>query len=242
MRATLPQLASGLDALTLMLRALGIGEGNEVIVPSNTYIATWLAVSAVGARPVPAEPDPETYNLDPERAEAAVTTRTRAILAVHLYGQPADLDPILEIARRHNLKVLEDGAQAHGSRYKGRRIGGHGDAVAWSFYPGKNPGALGDAGAVTTNDPAVADIIADWKAKKGTVGVRVIMRDNVSTDPADPGVNRVLAAAAKHSLAVNLLCWGRLEQAGQLAARNPNTRLVIDHLGLQQPFEPPAQT
>jgi dTDP-4-amino-4,6-dideoxygalactose transaminase len=150
-------VANGLDALHLALRALGVGPGDEVIVPSNTYIATWLAVTQCGAVPVPVEPAEGTYNLDPARIEAALTPRTRAILPVHLYGQPADLDPILEIARRHNLKVLEDGAQAHGSRYKGRRIGGHGDAVAWSFYPGKNLGALGDAGAVTTNDPAVAD-------------------------------------------------------------------------------------
>jgi len=150
-------VANGLDALHLALRALDIGPGDEVIVPSNTFIATWLAVTQCGAIPVPVEPSPETYNLDPTRIEAALTSRTKAILPVHLYGQPADLDPILAIARRHGLKVLEDAAQAHGARYKGRRIGGHSDAVAWSFYPGKNLGALGDAGAVTTNDPAVAD-------------------------------------------------------------------------------------
>ncbi|MGF7129417.1 dTDP-4-amino-4,6-dideoxygalactose transaminase [Paraburkholderia sp. EB58] len=150
-------VANGLDALHLALRALGVGPGDEVIVPSNTYIATWLAVTQCGAVPVPVEPAEGTYNLDPARIEAALTPWTRAILPVHLYGQPADLDPILDIARRHNLKVLEDAAQAHGARYKGRRLGGHGDAVAWSFYPGKNLGALGDAGAVTTNDPAVAD-------------------------------------------------------------------------------------
>jgi len=152
-------VANGLDALQLALRALGIGPGDEVIVPSNTFIATWLAVSQCGAIPVPVEPLNDTYNLDPARIEAALTSRTRAIVPVHLYGQPTDLDPILAIARRHDLKVLEDAAQAHGARYKGRRVGGHGDAVAWSFYPGKNLGALGDAGAVTTNDPAVADRI-----------------------------------------------------------------------------------
>ncbi|MBN8716001.1 DegT/DnrJ/EryC1/StrS family aminotransferase [Thermomonas sp.] len=150
-------VANGLDALHLVLRALGVGAGDEVIVPSNTYIATWLAVSQCGAVPVPVEPDPATHNLDPERVEAAITPRTKVILPVHLYGQPADLDPILSIARRHGLRVLEDAAQAHGARYKGQRIGAHGDAVAWSFYPGKNLGALGDAGAVTTNDAAVAD-------------------------------------------------------------------------------------
>ena len=150
-------VANGLDALHLALRAMGIGAGDEVIVPSNTYIATWLAVSQCGATPVAVEPDPATHNLDPARIEAAITQRTRALLPVHLYGQPADLDPILDIGRRRGLRVLEDGAQAQGARYKGRRLGGHGDAVAWSFYPGKNLGAFGDAGAITTNDAALAD-------------------------------------------------------------------------------------
>lgn len=153
-------LANGLDALTLALRALEIGPGDEVIVPSNTYIATWLAVSAVGATPVPVEPDPATHNIDPARIEAAITPRTRALLPVHLYGQPADLDPILDIARRHGLRVIEDAAQAHGATYKGRRIGAHGDIVCWSFYPGKNLGALGDAGAITTNDEGLAARVA----------------------------------------------------------------------------------
>lgn len=152
-------VANGLDALVLALRAMEVGPGDEVIVPSNTYIATWLAVSQCGATPVPVEPDEATYNIDPARIEAAITPRTKAILPVHLYGQPADLDPILDLARGHGLKVLEDAAQAHGARYKGRRIGAQGDAVAWSFYPGKNLGALGDAGAVTTDDPALADRI-----------------------------------------------------------------------------------
>jgi dTDP-4-amino-4,6-dideoxygalactose transaminase len=150
-------VGSGLDALHLSLRAMGVGEGDEVIVPSNTYIATWLAVSYVGATPVPVEPDEKTYNLDPTRVEAALTERTKAILPVHLYGQPADMDPILAIAERHNLLVLEDAAQAHGARYKGKRVGGLGHAAAWSFYPGKNLGALGDGGAVTTNDAELAE-------------------------------------------------------------------------------------
>ena len=150
-------VANGLDALSLVLRALDIGPGDEVIVPSNTYIATWLAVSHVGATPVPVEPDPRTFNLDPARIAAAITPRTRALLPVHLYGQPADMKAILEIARRHRLHVLEDGAQAHGARLRGERLGAHGDAVAWSFYPGKNLGALGDGGAVTTNDQALAE-------------------------------------------------------------------------------------
>jgi dTDP-4-amino-4,6-dideoxygalactose transaminase len=152
-------LANGLDALILALRALDIGAGDEVIVPSNTYIATWLAVSAVGARPVPVEPDPATHNLDPTRIEAALSPATKALLPVHLYGQPADLDPILALARRHRLAVIEDAAQAHGARYKGRRIGGHGDVVCWSFYPGKNLGAVGDAGAITTTCANLADRI-----------------------------------------------------------------------------------
>jgi len=153
-------LANGLDALSLALRALDIGPGDEVIVPSNTYIATWLAVSGVGATPVPVEPDQATHNIDPALIEAAITSRTRALLPVHLYGQPADMDPILDIARRHELRVIEDAAQAHGARYKGRRIGSHGDIVCWSFYPGKNLGALGDAGAITTNDTALAERVA----------------------------------------------------------------------------------
>jgi dTDP-4-amino-4,6-dideoxygalactose transaminase len=140
-----------------MLEAYGVGPGDEVIVPSNTYIATWLAVSQVGARPVPVEPDPATCNIDPARIEAAITPRTVAILPVHLYGQPADMDPIQAIADRHGLLVLEDGAQAQGAKYKGRRVGGLGHAAGISFYPGKNLGAFGDAGAVTTNDPAIAD-------------------------------------------------------------------------------------
>jgi len=153
-------LANGLDALTLALRALGIMPGDEVIVPSNTYIATWLAVSAVGATPVPVEPDPATHNIDPKRIEVAITSSTRVILPVHLYGQPADLDPILVIARRYGLFVVEDAAQAHGASYRGRRIGAHGDIVCWSFYPGKNLGAFGDAGAITTNDSDLAARVA----------------------------------------------------------------------------------
>jgi dTDP-4-amino-4,6-dideoxygalactose transaminase len=149
-------VGNGLDALHLALVAMGVGPGDEVIVSSNTFIATWLAVTFAGATPVPVEPDPRTHNLDPAKIEAAITQRTKLILPTHLYGQPADLDPILEIARRNGLKVLEDAAQAHGARYKGRRIGSHSDAVAWSFYPGKNLGAVGDAGAVTTNDGELA--------------------------------------------------------------------------------------
>ena len=152
-------VGNGLDALHLTLLAMGIGPGDEVLVPSNTYIATWLAVSQTGAIPVPIEPDERTYNIDPQRIEAAITSRTRAILPVHLYGQPADMTPILACAEKHGLKVLADGAQAQGARYHGEAIGGLGDATAWSFYPGKNLGAFGDAGAVTTNDAELAERI-----------------------------------------------------------------------------------
>jgi len=150
-------VGNGLDALHLILRAYGIGAGDEVVVPSNTYIATWLAVSYSGAVPVPVESDPQTFNLDPDRIEAAITRRTKAIIPVHLYGQPADMDPINGIARKHGLKVIEDNAQAQGARYKGRRTGSLGDAAGTSFYPGKNLGAFGDGGAITTNDAALDD-------------------------------------------------------------------------------------
>lgn len=150
-------LGNGLEALHLILRAYGIGEGAEVIVPSNTYIATWLAVSYAGATPIPVEPDPRTYNLDPQRVESAITPRTRAILPVHLYGQTADMDPLMDLASRYDLKVIEDAAQAQGSYYKGRKSGSLGHAAGFSFYPGKNLGALGDAGAITTDDGILAE-------------------------------------------------------------------------------------
>jgi dTDP-4-amino-4,6-dideoxygalactose transaminase len=150
-------VGNGLEALSLSLRAWGIGEGDEVIVPSNTYIATWLAASHVGARPVPVEPDAATFNIDPGRIEAAITARTRAIIPVHLYGQAADMDPVREIGARRGLRVLEDAAQAAGARYHGKRCGALGDAAGFSFYPGKNFGACGDAGAVVTEDAAFAE-------------------------------------------------------------------------------------
>jgi dTDP-4-amino-4,6-dideoxygalactose transaminase len=150
-------VGNGLDALVLGLEALGVGSGDEVIVPANTYIATWLAVSYVGATPVPVEPLAGVWNLDPDRVERAITARTKAILPVHLYGQPADLDAVGAVARARGLSVLEDAAQAHGARHRGRRIGSHGDVVAWSFYPGKNLGCFGDGGAITTNRPEIAD-------------------------------------------------------------------------------------
>lgn len=149
-------VGNGLEALHLILRAYNIGPGDDVIVPANTYIATWLAVSYTGAKPVPVEPDPRTYNLAPERLETVITERTRAILVVHLYGQPVDMQPVLETARKYDLKVIEDAAQAHGALYKGKMVGALGDAAGFSFYPGKNLGGFGDAGAVLTNDDNLA--------------------------------------------------------------------------------------
>ena len=149
-------VANGLDALHLILRAYGIGAGDEVIVPSNTFIATWLAVSQVGATIVPVEPHPATFNLDPQKVESAITSRTRAIIPVHLYGQCAEMTALSDIGRRHGVLLIEDAAQAHGARWAGARAGSLGDAAAFSFYPGKNLGAFGDAGAITTNDEQLA--------------------------------------------------------------------------------------
>ncbi len=150
-------VGNGMDALELALRAAGIGPGDEVIVPSHTFIATWLAVTACGATVVPVEPAEGHFNIDPSAILAALTPRTRAIVPVHLYGEPADMDAINAIAARHGLFVLEDAAQAHGARYQGRRTGSLGHAAAFSFYPAKNLGALGDGGAVVTGDAALAE-------------------------------------------------------------------------------------
>lgn len=149
-------VANGLDALKLALLALDVGPGDEVIVPSHTFIATWLAVSQCGATPIPIEPKAGDFNIDPQQVAARITSKTKGIIPVHLYGEPADLDPLIDIANRHGLFVLEDAAQAHGAVYRGRRIGSHGHAVAWSFYPGKNLGAFGDGGAVSTRDESLA--------------------------------------------------------------------------------------
>jgi dTDP-4-amino-4,6-dideoxygalactose transaminase len=188
-------LANGLDALILALRALNVGAGDEVIVPSNTYIATWLAVSAVGATPVPVEPDPATHNIDPARIPAAITPRTRVLLPVHLYGQPADMDPILKIAHAHSLAVVEDAAQAHGARYKGRNLGAHGDIVCWSFYPGKNLGALGDGGAITTRHADLADrvrVLRNYGSRMKYINE--IQGVNSRLDPLQAAVLRVKLA------------------------------------------------
>jgi dTDP-4-amino-4,6-dideoxygalactose transaminase len=150
-------VGNGLDALILILRAAGVGPGDEVIVPSNTYIATWLAASYVGATPVPVEPHADTFNIDGSRVASAITSRTKAIIAVHLYGQPAQMTPLQALAKQHGLLLVEDAAQAHGARYLGKRAGTLGHAAGFSFYPGKNLGCFGDGGAVVTDDDALAD-------------------------------------------------------------------------------------
>jgi dTDP-4-amino-4,6-dideoxygalactose transaminase len=188
-------VADGLDALHLTLRAMDVGPGDEVIVPSNTFIATWLAVSELGATPVPVEPDLASFNIDPKKIEEAITPRTKAIIPVHLYGSPADLDPILLIAKKYNLWVLEDAAQAHGARYKGKKIGGHGDAVAWSFYPGKNLGALGDGGAVTTRNEDLAEKIRELRNYGSKVKyVHNVKGFNSRLDPIQAAVLRIKLA------------------------------------------------
>lgn len=149
-------VGNGLDALMLALKALGINAKDEVIIPSNTYIATALAVTYVGATPVLVEPDIDTFNINPTLIESAITTKTKAIIPVHLYGQACDMDSIMKIAKKHNLFVVEDCAQAHGATYKGLKVGSFGDIACFSFYPGKNLGALGDAGAVLTNNKELA--------------------------------------------------------------------------------------
>lgn len=217
-------VANGLDALHLALRALGVKAGDEVIVPSNTYIATWLAVSQCGAVPIPVEPDTRTCNIDPALIEQAITKRTRVILPVHLFGQPADLDPILALARKHGLKVLEDAAQAHGSRYKGKRIGSHGDAVAWSFYPGKNLGAMGDGGAVTTDNPEIADrirLLRNYGSR-----VKYFNEEIGFNSRLDPLQAAILRVKLRH-----LDRWNQLR--GQIAQRYLSE---LSGIGLEMPF------
>lgn len=185
-------VSNGLDALHLALLAMGVGIGDEVIVPSNTFIATWLAVSKCGAKPVPVEPDYRTFNINTALIEGAITSKTKVILPVHLYGQPADIDEIVSIAQKNNLKVLEDGAQAHGAGYKGRRIGSSGTTVAWSFYPGKNLGALGDAGAITTDDDELAERIKILRNYGSKIKYEHVVEGfNSRLDPLQASVLRV---------------------------------------------------
>tara|TARA_B100000768_G_scaffold181261_1_gene203573 strand:+ start:3615 stop:4715 length:1101 start_codon:yes stop_codon:yes gene_type:complete len=189
-------VANGLDALVLSLKVLGVEHGDEVIVPSNTFIATWLAVTQCGAIPVPIEPNPDTYNIDVKLIEAKITDRTKVIIPVHLYGQPADLDEILKLAKSYNLYVVEDAAQAHGASYKGRKIGSHGDLVTWSFYPGKNLGALGDGGAITTNNEELAEklrLVRNYGSQERYV--HSVVGSNSRLDPVQAAV---LSVKLKH--------------------------------------------
>jgi len=219
-------VGNGLDALHLILRAYDIGLGDEVIVPSNTFIATWLAVSQVGAKLVPVEPDIKTYNIDPSLLEAAITPRTKAIIAVHLYGQPAEMDSINAIAKKYNIKVIEDAAQAQGAKYKGRLVGGLGDAAGFSFYPGKNLGAIGDAGAVTTNDKNLAERVR----LLSNYGSKIKYQHEVR------GVNSRLdelqAAFLTHKLGL-LDDWNR--QRREVASRYMNE---LSQCNLLLPYEP----
>lgn len=188
-------VGNGLDALVLALRALGIGAGDEVLVPSNTFIATWLAVTAVGATPVPVEPNPATHNIDGARLFAALTGRTRAVIAVHLYGQPADLAALSAFCRQYGLRLIEDAAQAHGARHRGRRIGAEGEIACWSFYPGKNLGALGDGGCVTTSDPDLAErvrLLRNYGSREKYVHEEV--GTNSRLDPLQAAILRVKLA------------------------------------------------
>jgi len=199
-------VASGLDALKLALKALDIGPGDEVIVPAHTFIATWLAVSAVGATIVPVAPESDGFNLDLAQVEANITPKTKAIIAVHLYGVPVDMLALSQLAQEYNLYVVEDAAQAHGASVAGQKIGGHSDAVAWSFYPGKNLGALGDGGAVTTND----DVLATAIAKLGNYGssqkyINEVQGDNSRLDEIQAAV---LSVKLKH-----LDVWNQHRQA-----------------------------
>lgn len=185
-------VGNGLDALTLALLALGVGAGDEVIVPSNTFIATWLAVSRCGAHPVPIDPPAGEANITASSIRQAINVKTRAILPVHLYGIPAEIDSIVKLAREYGIAVVEDAAQAHGAAYGGRRIGSHGDAVCWSFYPGKNLGAMGDAGAVTTNDGLLAErlrILRNYGSRRKYVND--VKGVNSRLDPMQAAILRV---------------------------------------------------
>lgn len=218
-------VGNGLEALHLLLRAYGIGPGDEVIVPSNTFIATWLAVTQCGATPVPVEPDINTHNIDPTLIASAITSSTRAIMPVHLYGQPADMDAINAIAVQHGLVVIEDAAQAQGARYKGRRVGSLGHAAGTSFYPGKNLGALGDGGAVLTNDDAIADKVRQLR----NYGSKIKYQHDLS------GYNSRLDEMQAAFLRVKLAAldeWNaqRREIADQYSRLLANADIVLPHV------------
>lgn len=220
-------VGNGLEALELVLKAWGIGPGDEVIVPGHTFIATWLAVTKAGGTPVGVDID-EFFNLDPARVEAAITKRTRAIIPVHLYGHPADLDAISELARARGLRVLEDAAQAHGALYRGRRVGGLGDAAAFSFYPGKNLGAYGDGGAITTNDSALVERLR----KLRNYGC------NQKYHHEELGTNSRLDELQSAFLRVRLACLDRWNQQRQARAAYYDDRLR-NVAGLQLPSTAP---
>lgn len=219
-------VGNGLEALHLLLIAYSIGPGDEVIVPSNTFIATWLAVSQCGAKPIPVEPLRNSHNIDPERIIEAITVRTKAIIPVHLYGQPAEMDSINSIAKRYNLIVIEDAAQAQGARYKGKRCGSIGHAAATSFYPGKNLGALGDGGAVLTND----DTIADKVKKLRNYGSRIKYEHNI------PGYNSRLDELQAAFLRVKLSVLDDWNDKRRAVANKYNQMLI--HENILVPFVP----
>lgn len=216
-------VANGLDALHIALKALRIGPGDEVIVPSNTYIASWLGVSQVGATPVPVEPNPHTWNIDPQRIAAAITPRTRAVMPVHLYGQACEMGPIMELAARHDLTVVEDNAQAHGACWQGKLTGSFGHINGVSFYPTKNLGALGDAGAVTTNDPALADFAKMYR----NYGSRQRYYNEM------PGLNSRLDALQAGILRIKLVHLANWNAEREVLAKLYLELLQgIEHLGL----------
>ena len=219
-------VGNGLEALHLLLRAYEIGPGDEVIVPSNTFIATWLAVSESGASPVPVDPRTDTHNIDPDRILGAITSRTKAIMPVHLYGQPADMDPINEIAQKHKLIVIEDAAQSQGARYKGRRAGSLGNAAGTSFYPGKNLGALGDGGAVLTDDPMIAEKVRLLR----NYGSRIKYQHDIA------GYNSRLDEMQAAFLRVKLSCLDEWNDRRRVVAAQYSNQLHDLELGF--PFVP----
>lgn len=228
-------VGNGLDALVLALRAIGVGAGDEVLVPSNTFIATWLAVTAVGATPVPVEPDPATHNIDVACLSSALSGRTRAIIAVHLYGQPADLAALSAFCRQHGLRLIEDAAQAHGARHRGRRIGAEGEIACWSFYPGKNLGALGDGGCVTTSDPELAErlrLLRNYGSREKYVHEEV--GTNSRLDPVQAAILRVKLAHLDtwndRRRKIAALYLDRLSDAGLTLPEVPNWAEPVWHL------------
>lgn len=216
---------NGLDALMLSLKALDIKDGDEVIVPSNTYIATALAVTYVGAKPVFVEPNIRTFNINPEKIETAITKKTKAVIPVHLYGQPCDMEPILEIAKRHQLYVIEDCAQAHGATYKEKKVGSFSDIAGFSFYPGKNLGALGDAGAIITNQKELADKVRALGNYGSDYKYHHIYKGNNSR--LDELQAAFLSAKLPHLTKMNM---ERRRIANQYLDRIKNPEIILPHV------------